>query len=213
MSWGRAKLNHSLLWRSMVLFTVHLAASCLALSSLVKAGGGSNYALPMQFSLALLCGILVALVMSGWNRLPRGITGYSAVSFVVVMALSNVWLAKPLAQQHDRSSRNAAIAQRAKLLELVRSIPSPIYSEDMVLLVQAGREVWAEPAMVTALHDSGVWDEKPFVDMIRNKQFGLIIAGDLDSRSRFTPAVRQAIVASYRDGGQSGPNRLYWPRP
>ena len=67
--------------------------------------------------------------------------------------------------------------------------------------------------MVTALHETGDWDEKPFVDMIRNKQFGLIIARSLDSRDRFTPAVKQAIIASYREGEQSGPNRLYWPRP
>jgi hypothetical protein len=212
LSWWCNKLNRSLYWRSMAVLTVLFVFSAISLMSLGKEGGGPNYALPLQFTVALLCGILVAQVLSGWKVLRMGMTGHAAVALILATGLSILWLAKPLFRLQDKSAQDAALRERAKLIELVRGLPTPVYSEDLVLLVQAGKEIFAEPAIITALERTGVWNEKPFVDMIRGKQFGLIITEDLSFRDFFTPAVREAIVASYRDRGQVGALHLYWPR-
>jgi hypothetical protein len=104
-------------------------------------------------------------------------------------------------------------AQREELLALVRSTPGTVYSEDMLLLLQAGKDVYAEPAIITNLTGAGRWDERPFLDMLARKQFPLILARDLENPDRFTPAAAKVIQENYEKGPQLDGLWLYRPRP
>jgi hypothetical protein len=68
----------------------------------------------------------------------------------------------------------------------------------MVVLMRAGKEVVWEPAIFAELATMKVWDEQPFLDMIKQHDFSFIIkTGTAMDASRFTPAVTSAIEAYY----------------
>ena len=109
-----------------------------------------------------------------------------------------------LAKQHA--------AERPELLTLLRNTPGPIYSENMVLLLEAGKEVFAEPAIMTVLSAAGTWDERPFLEMLAHREFPLILASDLDG-GRYSPASARAIRANYEKIKELDSLGVYRPRP
>jgi hypothetical protein len=109
-------------------------------------------------------------------------------------------------------NRQTRVAERRDLIAVVRGAPGAVYSEDMVLLLQADKEVFAEPAIITVLTDAARWDERPFLDMLARQAFPLIVARDLDNRDRFTPAVARAIRANYERGAQLDGLWVFHPR-
>jgi hypothetical protein len=83
----------------------------------------------------------------------------------------------------------------------------------MELLYKSGKDIPAEPAMIQCLAKAGMWDERPFVRLILERRFGLIVAYDLASPERYSPAVSNAIRSAYQQTMMIGDYRIYRPRP
>src|SRR5262249_22000454 len=98
-------------------------------------------------------------------------------------------------------------------LQVVRESKGPVFSEDMWLLVKAGKEVPAEPAIIRELASKSKWNEQPFVHMIQERRFStIVVTSDPGNSERFTPAVATAIGASYHQTLQLGKNyKIYEP--
>jgi hypothetical protein len=58
---------------------------------------------------------------------------------------------------------------------------------------------------------SGTWDERPFLEMIEQGRFPLIIVEDLWNGRRYTPEVSAAIARSYARTREYGTYKLYEP--
>jgi hypothetical protein len=88
-----------------------------------------------------------------------------------------------------------------ELVAMVHDARRPVISDNMVAVKRAGREVVWEPAIFTELASKGLWDERPFVQRIRDGQFAFFVTvGDRGQRvfdSRYTPAMMDAMDESY----------------
>lgn len=74
-----------------------------------------------------------------------------------------------------------------------------------------GKPVLFEPAIVTELAEMGRWDERPLLNMIKNKGFAFFLI-DPTMPSRRTEAVTQAMRAAYPREERVAPNiSLLWP--
>ena len=98
-----------------------------------------------------------------------------------------------------------------ELLQILRSAREPVMSENMTLLYQAGKQVPFEPAIVTQLAATGMWDETPLVDMIQRKAFSVMLIHDIDDPDRYSPAVARAIKENYEPGQEIGLLTVYRP--
>jgi len=57
-----------------------------------------------------------------------------------------------------------------------------------------------------------MWDERPFIRLVQEQNFALIVAYDLSSRERYSPAVASAIEQAYEETTTVGDYRIYRPR-
>ena len=87
------------------------------------------------------------------------------------------------------------------LSQQIATAHKPVLSEDMVLLLRSGQDVLWEPAIFAELGSTGVWDERPFVQRIRNRNFAFIITsgerGEIAFDRAYNPAVADALNAAY----------------
>jgi hypothetical protein len=85
----------------------------------------------------------------------------------------------------------------AAALAAIQASPGPVFSEDMVLLMRAGRPIPWEPAIVTQLANHGVWDETPLLEAVRGGELDLLVVRNLANPHRYTTAMRAAMESAY----------------
>lgn len=186
--------------RTMVL--VHFVLASAMLFTLAKSGSSSNYLLDW------LCvgGVLIGCALGDLSASDRGF--FAAATLLVLAALT-----LPVRQIPDRFSPEL-IDQQTRLVARIAAADKPVASEDMSLLMLAGKGVFFEPAIVTELADVGRWDETPLVDMIRRDGFAFMITTD-DIRggsAHRSPAVDAAMRAAYPQVEHIGPFWLRLPK-
>lgn len=118
-------------------------------------------------------------------------------------------LASALLVPYHQTARTSTLEVAARMerdLEPVRAfvstVPGEVVSEEMGLLIAAGRRVPYQFFEATQLADRGLFDDGPFLERIRRQEFPLIlVTTDLlrISRSqRFRPAFIAAVRSSYK---------------
>lgn len=205
------------LGRQRVLLTAALyfvAAFGISLSA-GKMGAWRNYFLEWNVACCILIGLLTARVL---RRGPSRHPGAAATAIILVVGVVGFTrLGTTVQQGAVIAGRNAELnriaADAGRVLDIMRATPGPIFSDDMTLLVKAGREIPWEPAIVTVLAATGAWDERPALEMISTGRFELIVVRYLDNPLYFSPAIRAAIQHAYTEAGApAGPYRILRPR-
>jgi hypothetical protein len=99
------------------------------------------------------------------------------------------------------------LAQQVALVKRIAATQKPVASENMILLMRAGKLVIFEPAIATELASVGQWDEAPLIEMIRALGFAFMITTDnaVGGTPRRTPAVDAAMREAYPQVEQAGP--------
>ncbi len=214
IGWWRRRCEESALLRTLLLITIHIAISLILLPvALSKQGASTNYLLPLILTLSPLAGIVVWRVFAA-ARTSRHWDFTLLCSFsLILLACQPMLYAVPriLSRGYEADLEKYA-AERQALIAMVRGTPGTVYSDDMLLLLQAGKDVFAEPAIITVLTAAARWNERPFLDMLARKAFPLILARDLDDRVCFSPAVARLIRANYEKGAQLDGLVVYRPR-
>jgi len=212
----RAALAKSPSHRALFILTIHLLLAGAQVLSVGKQGAYINYFLLFDLTCGALAGFLLFRLLLGWKK---GRAPAPVPSTAAALLLCGVLL--PLPPQIGgavRSPAQRALEQQHRdaytaALKLVRGTPGLVYSEDMRLLMDAGKEVPAEPAIVSALSAAGRWDEGPFRQMFINRRFDLVVVyEDLSNPFRFTRGVRDAIEANYQPTRISGDFTVFRPR-
>jgi hypothetical protein len=210
----RARLLKSGYRLALFTFAIHFVVSGLVSLTVGKAGANSNYLLEWNLSACTLAGLVVARLLWSW-RTTRRISSAAAVAYLLpllmiaqqaVAAVRFVAPSSSLRQEYADNVRNSET-----LLNILRSSPEPVMSENMTLLYQAGKQVPFEPAIVTQLAATGVWDETPLIDMIRKRAFSVMLIHDIDDPDRYSPAVERAIKENYEPGEEVGQLTVYRP--
>ncbi len=112
------------------------------------------------------------------------------------------------AQQFSQTRRD----EWGALLERVRNIPGPLLSDDMVLVIQTGREVQMEPGILLEMAHTGQWNEQLLIDKLHAHYFGAVITaydpGNPTFDARYLPKTQAAMLQAYPHVERFGDYRL-----
>ncbi len=176
-------------------------------------GGFHNHTLEFLAAICLGTGLLLAWTLQSDQQYAR--TALLAL-LLVQLALwwrTPDWLRWELGNLPTPERRT----RMDNLARLVADQPQPVWSSNIGLLVTTGQPLrYNDPLIMAQSAMLGWWDERAFVDTIRQQRYGLILwRGDLDQTGRpndLSPAMFDAIqqfyAIKYRDL-----EFVYAPRP
>ncbi|MCM8821838.1 MAG: hypothetical protein NC831_03370 [Candidatus Omnitrophica bacterium] len=168
-----------------------------------KVGSEANYFLEIIALSSVATGILFEKI------------GVSAKSIFLVACIAQMFLFLPFKSAPvftktygqelpfaTGSYPSHALKEAGEIIEgELMSVSDPVFSEDTGWLVVAGKEVIIEPYQFSQLARYGRWDEVHIVNMIKEKQFNLILMS-VDSyekgSEKFTPSMLEAIKTNYQ---------------
>jgi hypothetical protein len=185
-------------WPTVVpIVSVWLLISLAMLATLGKTGSYVNYFIEPMCICAVPAGMLVGL---GWQAVVaaagRSETALRSGLIWVLLALAIVPLAKRppecLVWPVLREPGLAAIQEN--LVGEIAAQDRPVVSQDLVLLLRAGREVPIEPFIFRELALTGTWDQRHFLDLINAHVFAFVVSRDY---TWYTPEVLAAIHRAY----------------
>jgi hypothetical protein len=194
--------------RAILISAAYLACTLLMTVTAGKEGASYNYFLEVDLAVSLLSGLFLGVITElGLRRRERyAMALLLALAIFVLQALPNKG-----ALEFTLSRRSLA-RNDGKLVEFVNATPGLIYGEDMVVLLGAGKPIAAEPTIITSLAKTGIWDQRRFIDCIRNHTFSAIqVSTTLDNHERYTAEVAAAIRAAYPEKRSLGPYTAYLP--
>jgi hypothetical protein len=198
--------------RAVLLSGLNCAFAAVATLSIGKVGASYNHLLLWDISICLLCGFFLFRVLATWAAGWKRCTAVGLTCILLPLSL----MAPPVSLL-DALLHNSQVPysrqSEAEVVRAIRRTRGPVFSENLLLLAQAGKTVEAEPATITFLAYAGRWDERPYVRMFDQQHFSLLVAYDIYFRDRFTPATSAAIERAYVLEQKLGAYSIYRPRP
>lgn len=217
----RQRMTASEQYLILLIVSVYLLLATLMLALVAKSGSNVNYFIEWMCVWSILIGIglkeSVRLAIAGFGpHGPVGVRALMAASIAALLPLALAWQtfqADTLPNFHRIV--HAPVRERAALGAQIRTASRPVVSDDMVLLLKNGKEVPWESAIFAELASTGLWDETPFIAMIRQHRFAFFVTvGECGNRlfdSRYTPAVANAVDAAYPRKQYSKGYVIHWP--
>jgi hypothetical protein len=179
-----------------------------------KFGSASNYFLEFNLICCVFAGMAVTAALDQSRRVhlvPR------VAMAILVLVAGMRWLPNIANTAFHLSvgSRQLAAArelQARQALDAVSHEPGRVFSWDLMLLMLAKKDIPLEPAIMFELSRAGTWDISPFIDQIRNGEYGLIVTNEF---TEWLPndAVSRAMAAAYVPAAQFGSYTLFRPVP
>lgn len=207
-----ALLTRSTRVRAAFCASVFAIAGIATSISIGKLGGAENYFLEWDIAFAILAGSFLAAAHASVGIGHAKVWRAAAVTLSLIWLLSSVpfvyrgFVTSDFMQQRSREY----LASYGQLVPWIHNQKRMVLSEDMMLLVMAGKPVPMEPSMSYALSETGAWDERPFVERVRRKEFAAVIVVDqLDQV--FTKGMVAAIEANYCEDKRVGSYQIYRP--
>ncbi|MDQ6672795.1 MAG: hypothetical protein M3069_18970 [Chloroflexota bacterium] len=197
-----------------------IVSGLVDLATVGKLGASSNYWLELTAATGVLIGI-VSIRLTERVDAPAlftstGLAGVVLASLIMGVPAYQATVSQALDLHFGGVA--AGVAPQLELAPLVASEPGRVLTDDPGLAVLAGKRVEFEFVIFTILAAQGVWDERPILDAIGAKQFGLVVLEEsLDEpprpliSARYTPLVRAALQAAYAPAGQQAGYWLYRP--
>ncbi len=178
-----------------------------------KAGSSYNYFIEWN----LVCCLLAGLVVHRCWSMPwcKALVLFAAVGLpIVILAFRLPMRIRGLLPRSTAAHalEEVRIETHAAVTKLIRDARGPVFSEDMLLLVEAGKDVPAEPAILRELATTGLWDERLFTRQIDGQRFEFLVIENLYDPPRYTPAVVAAIEAAYAETRKVLHFEIYEPR-
>ena len=141
----------------------------------------------------MLIGLVIAKAVE-WTRLQ----GRPLILIAILCSLVVQAIHSPKFDQIKHLSDPTYRRDYIAAISLVSKTPGPVFAEDMVLLMQAGKEIPWEPAIITELTRTGVFNERKVIDKIDAQAFSYMILDQNEMEFRISPAVEAAIAKKYR---------------
>ncbi|MCG3175113.1 MAG: hypothetical protein MOGMAGMI_00035 [Candidatus Omnitrophica bacterium] len=151
---------------------LYLIFALLLTGSLAKQGSDTNYLLEWC-ALAAVCGGAL-LGQLGSARSARG-AAVRTLAWALCAAQLWVWAVPGLRWESVRRQYADNAAFFSKIASFVRQAGGPVLSEDMSLILAAGKEIFYEPFPMGQMSYSGVWDDTLILRELDNKTFDVAI--------------------------------------
>ena len=170
--------------RAMLL--LHFTLASLMLFTVFKVGSNVNYLLDWLCVGCVLIGVMLSdLAGSGWR--------FSLVTAMLILGVLNL----PFRLLPDDRFSQQQLDWRAALVRRIAAADKPVASDEMTLLMRAGKPVIFESAIVSELASVGRWDERPLLNMIHSGGFAFMITRD--DTPGATPLRTTAVDAAMRE--------------
>ena len=198
---------------------LYFLGTLLTLPSIGKVGASSNYWLELTAATSALSGLL-----AGRLATRPGLRAATTELGLAMMLVGALLVAVPgyQALSHDLRRELPAGGARAvraqtRLAPLLAAEPGEVLTDEPALAIAAGKPVAFEFVIFQLLADQRVWDERPILEAIAARRFGLAVLGSpLDAppeRANGSAAVREALRAAYEPAGEREGYWFYRPRP
>lgn len=201
-----------------LILLIFLLLKTLMLATIMKSGAATNYILEWLSAVAICAGVAIVPAIGsvlefqrkdGGERLPPLLPTITLLAMCLQAAILPRWPALGWIFPE----RAAALGQ---VVAMIRAESRPVISDDMTLILRAGRPVQWEPSIAAELANTGRYDERAFVQLVRQHRFGFFVtSGDKGDRvfdSRYDPAVADAIHIAYPIQRTVGGLILHLPR-
>jgi len=177
--------------------------------SIGKMGSSYNFFLALDISTCFLCGLFLFRFLATWSANNQD---HKTVSLALVL-LFLLMLLPPGNVMAGFMDHTSLVEEEAQLVRLIRASPGPVMSENLLVMTKAGKEMQIEPSTVTFLARAGRWDERPFLRLLDQQYFKLIVIWNHQGFSNFTAAMISSIERAYSLDQTIGRYSIYRPRP
>jgi 4-amino-4-deoxy-L-arabinose transferase-like glycosyltransferase len=200
-------------WRAAAWWLVapYLIGAVLSGLTIGKVGSNVNYLLEFSAALSLAAGALIAWLNKNY---------WVWRTVLVVMVAIQVTTIHNWSKQEYYPRHTARMvlqsADLARLTALVKNTNGVILADEhMALLPLNGKNIYIQPFEFKMMGQAGLWDQQPFVEQIKRKEFALILlyeASNWDSlHGRWTDEQLNAIYANYARGPRLADTIIYIP--
>ncbi len=175
--------------RTLVLLA-YLAVNLLLLLLAVKSGSAINYFLEWCYCVA------VFVAIGAQEKTPPAPGPAYVGQIISVGTPLLIAMQAFMTTGHDfHTDPNSRWSNELGVLSReIRAADRPALSEDMVLVLRSGQAVLWEPAIFAELGSNGVWDEKPFIDRIRNREFAFILTSGERGQEKFDQGYNESVA-------------------
>jgi hypothetical protein len=188
----------------------YLIGATISAITIGKDGSNVNYLYELSAALCLVAGAVIA-----WPRKYHLISALLVLALIPQMTMMVDW------SRSDYYNRAMGkIRFRAEIFRMEKLIEDTggkiLADEYMAMIPLGGLPLQFQPFEYKMLQEAGVWDEAPFLEMIKNQEYSLILLYDTprwDSRgARWTPAQLDTIETYYQRGTRIAETTVYKPR-
>jgi hypothetical protein len=162
---------------------IHFILACLMAPTVFKTGSSNNYLLDLLTSGAVLIGVLLC----EWLRQPLL---FAATSVFLALATANLPMRHYHQEQFDAWMRGAQ-----PVIDSIRAADKPVTSDNMVLVMRAGKTLVYEPAIAEQLIATKQWDPSALLQMIRDHGFAFVLCQEPVPKGG--PVLAAALMAAY----------------
>jgi hypothetical protein len=203
----KREVAESISTRTLYTMTIYLLLTTCMIPLLGKSGAGQNYLIETMCVWSIFVGIFTAWLIERltepWSKSGRtegkALPVLSAVFFLWLLFIQTQIMPTSVGEYNLVTPQYRAALD--SLMARIARANKPVLSDDMVLLMRAGKEVPWEPAIFTELASQGRWDQRLIIDRINSREFAMIVTsgrrGSLLFDARYTPEVSRAIEAAY----------------
>jgi hypothetical protein len=203
LSWPD-RANNAAWTASAIMVLAYFGLKTLLLAMIMKSGANLNYVIEWLCAVSILAGLAImpAVELAVAQLRNHDIRSTTSVLFPATILLTVAAQAQNLPRRPATTADSRAAAAGAeRVVALIKGTTKPVISDDMSLLIRAGRPVAWEPAIAAELGASGRYDQAAFVQMILQKRFALFITeggrGGIMYDQRYNPPVADAIATAY----------------
>jgi hypothetical protein len=212
---------------TLFLFLVYFGFATPMLLMVLKSGGWIGYFVEYMCVLGVLTGLFMrdaAIIGFGkpssqtsanvGNRIiALNLAAAVAIQAIILLIVPHASGVTYLAEM----SRPERMVEFETLVKMIRDADRPVISDDMILILRSGKQVQLEPAIFAELASAGLWDQQPFVNLIRSHYFAFFVSegdeGEELYAKRYTPAVAQAIKTAYPNKRRLAGYTLHFEAP
>jgi len=191
----------------MAVVTIRYSVTTAMIVTVGKSGASNNYLIEVMCVWSVVIGTFVVSSADQFLAFCSGTksTGHAITHPLLVMALGCLLALQMTVMRTSAGEYSNMTPAYIQALDSLRSrianTNKPVLSDDMVLLLRAGKEVQWEPAIFAELASQGRWDQGLIIDRIAAHDFAMIVTTERpDSETyhaRYTPDVERAIEAAY----------------
>jgi hypothetical protein len=186
---------------SMILL-VYFGLATPMLFAIAKSGANLNYLIEWTNIVAIFAALSLTSVAKAVHVQGTGSASSQAslLPAFTVAALVVQSLTLPT-DRFDLTVKLPSEFESRELSRMVRTATKPIISDDMVMLVRNGKEIYIEPAIIGEGGSLGVFDQRPIIRDTLAGKFAFFITfsrrGDPTFDARYTAIMADAIDKAY----------------